>query len=149
YRPWEAHYRLRPASWWDRQLTRAGIEAEPARPSGRRALPPAGGLGGWLVTWFPAPGLSQLERELEDGGPQAGPGLAELLGSPDRDTRKLACILLWRLGPRVAGEVRAPLLDALRGPDTAQNARARRALHALDPAALAAYDRDHPPEGRP
>src|SRR5262245_54200488 len=93
YRPWEAHCRGRPVSWWDRAFTR--YSQEPVVFCGRWRP--------WWDRWLYPLGLSEPRdplAEMVGGGPgvdfdpDAVPVLAALLGSADPNTRRLAIDIL-------------------------------------------------------
>jgi hypothetical protein len=106
YRPGEAHYRLRPTSWWDRELTHSREEAERLRPLQVSEQFDAVARGGAGEGANP----SDPWAELREGGAAAVPVLTGLLGSPDRQTR---CWAASRLG--ALGEEARPALPALLG----------------------------------
>jgi HEAT repeat protein len=76
------------------------------------------------------------------------PVLVQLLHSRDPVNRGLACIELRDEGPRARVAVEA-LLRLLGDEDERVRRAARSALEHIDPAALAAHDREHPTEERP
>ncbi len=96
YRPWEAHYRGRPSSWWSERLAETPFGLIPARPTRtpveewvNRALAPLG-----VRTGGNSSGL-----ELGDGGAEAVPVLAELLRDPNPQVREWAASFLHDMEP--------------------------------------------------
>jgi hypothetical protein len=126
----EAHFRGRPTSWWDDQLTRRRDEPEPSWRTYLRRL-----------------GLPVAESgplaELRNGGPDAAPVLAELLASRDHDNGSYASLLLRHLGPSARGVVPA-LLPLLAHPDEHVRRETWRVLEGIDYRALYTYLRKHP-----
>jgi hypothetical protein len=114
YRPWEEHYRLRPASWWSREL--AGDGQPPS--AWRKSLERVG---------IPLPDPHAAQNALE-ADPAAAPVLVELLQGADNNVRASASSCLRELGPRARHALPA-LLKVVHGPD--KNAGA----YALDAAA--------------
>jgi HEAT repeat protein len=105
---------------------------------------------------------SYVERALGDADPAvrltahislgrsvdtAVPWLVEMLASPDPDVRAAGALVLGLVRPDAREAVPA-LLALTRDPDARVAEEARRSVSYLDPAALAAYDREHPQAGR-
>jgi hypothetical protein len=139
YRPWEAHYRGRPTSWWAEEIARASPW------DGYVDHPP------WL-SWVGQFGLPLPERHrpwfaLAEGEADAVPVLAELLA---RDPRKhgLAIVYLGHLGAKARPAVPS-ILPLLKSPNSVMAGAALQAMRDIDPAALAVYDREHPGERSP
>jgi hypothetical protein len=145
YRPWEAHYRLRPTSWWAGEIS-CWVDVSDS------AFPPSyfAPLTPW-EQWQLRLGVSSDEHShrrfrLLQGDPEAVPVLAELLRWPDPVVRLRAAGGLWwfRGDARLATPA---LMAALGDPNDRVREAAREALRHTDPEALAAYDRDHPGAG--
>jgi HEAT repeat protein len=93
YRPGEEHYRLRPTSWWDRELTRNRVEAERLRTVRADAF-----LDAREAAEEERGGSSDPFTALRDGEGDAVPVLAALLDSADNYTRRWAAARLGALG---------------------------------------------------
>jgi hypothetical protein len=140
YRPWEAHYRGRPTSWWAEEVERASPW------DGTVDHPP------WL-SWLGEFGLPLPERHrpwsaLADGEADAVPVLAELVARNPSKHFLFSFVYLARLGAKARPAVPS-LLRLLNDSDEITARTARGSLRCIDPAALAAYDREHPQEDRP
>jgi hypothetical protein len=160
YRPWEpAHYRLRPTSWWDREVQdwKALDFAHPVpgpAPSWAR-LRPEPPWRAWQRWVTGRPGVINprwddwdTHMPLLTGDPAAVSVLSGLLRSPYSNSRLLAADGLRQVGPEARAA--APSLVALlRDDDAAVRDMARATLRRIDPELLAAYDREHPQEERP
>jgi hypothetical protein len=96
YRPWEAHYRGRPTSWWARELVTAYEKERALKDSlikqGPNAVAPP---PQWWNEWLKLVGIQKelTGEELEaflDPDPDAIPVLVELLRHPDGLVRAIA-----------------------------------------------------------
>jgi HEAT repeat protein len=118
------------------RLRQIGAEARPAMPALRRALRDPDEE----VRWCAAKAL----LEVDPGSyPDVVPTLVVLLGSRNDFQRAVAADRLGELGARARPGVPA-LLRRLGDPVSSVRGAARGALERIDPAALAAYDREHP-----
>src|SRR5262249_49237401 len=118
-----------------------GARARPALPALRLALGDRDGP----VRRDVARAILKIDPEAHA---DALPAVAGLLESPDNLLRGSVAGQLGRLGARARPAVPA-LLRRLADPDEFVRKDARVALQKIDPAALSAYDREHPQEERP
>jgi hypothetical protein len=149
FRPWEAHYRLRPTSWWANEVP-GWLDASDYHSA--RLPDYEARLSQW-EKWQLQLGLFSRKRHRERfqlllGDPAAVPVLVELLRCPDPVARERAADGLGCCGGD-ARESSHALVAALRDGDRRVRGAARGALKRIDPDALAAYDREHPQEKRP
>src|SRR3954471_24126112 len=89
YRPWEAHYRGKPTSWW---------AAWVGDPEWRKPRPPWESLWVELRALLGGPYLVDIpDLEMPPKGPEAIPVLIELLDWPNDKAREWAAdkLLLW------------------------------------------------------
>src|SRR5262245_3444887 len=88
-----------------------------------------------------------FDLPLMSGDPAAVPVLTDLLQHQEAQVREAAVMGLWKLGP--AGRPAVPaLLATLADPCFEVRSAALVALERIDPAALAAHEREHPAAGR-
>src|SRR4051812_12536267 len=91
YKPWEAHYRGRPTSWWAADILRWEEESLNLFASVYLSRPPSE-IADWLA-WLT--GNRELARHEDDlplvkGDPAAVPVLTDLLKCPDAKVRYVA-----------------------------------------------------------
>jgi hypothetical protein len=116
YKPWEARYHGRPASWWGREITRwysRGIDTNKAldqmwtrTPTTFEQVLARSGYSGQLV--------GEEDYRLADGDPTAVPVLVELIRYRDVKIRRLAATsLFWAVMNNGSEEVDAATRTAM------------------------------------
>jgi hypothetical protein len=153
YRPWEAHYLGRSTSWWAAEYRGHGwyyTHPGPGEVHGEFGLSLARDPA-WWQEWLARVGagrpLHNPDERLLRGDPAAVPVLVELARRPQAEVRITAARGLAHVGPAARGTV-PHLLARLADPDGMTHLAVREALQEIDPASLAAYDREHTGAGR-
>jgi hypothetical protein len=158
YRPWEAHYRGRPASWWEKRVREQIKTVITANNVWFDVISPSSLGVGWrdwlkgagvpVCAILPAPpAAEELSR-----APGAFSVLAQLHRSRHTEVRRYAAACLSNyagsyrptMEPADVEQARQALGAALDDPDRVTRTLARSGLSQIDPAALTTYDRQHP-----